>query len=295
MGYSSISKCTEDLFIVKENNYYGVVNFAGTELLPTIYSRIFNIKHNFAVVGVGNDKGVVSLLDKSDVIAINNINQEIFIISSEYLKIRRNNKYGIVNILGMVLIPFEFDRIIEFQTSDSVPVSLFLLLKQVANNKFKVGLAASDGTILINADTYDFISPFKSFDGYSIFILDGKRGLLNKNNVIVLPNEYDDIRIGTGSKFVCKKNNVYYLFDANTQTLIEINGCDYIEKFTSLYAVFRFNSKKGVIDWSGNKVIDSNNMDVLLFEKLTELSATYSCWVKNIENPSYQLITFPPQ
>lgn len=149
--------------------------------------------------------------DADDVVPVFDIHHNLQgddIIASRTFIIRRNNKYGVYNTWGEVLIPVEYDEIIAFEP--------FIFAVKKAN-KYGVYSAGK-----ISAFEYDNVTKYNNSNNeYSGLLLEkaGKFGFWKNRSVI--PPLYDHIDC-YGDRYVVSLNGEYGIIDDKTKEILPI-------------------------------------------------------------------------
>ncbi len=119
----------------------------------------------------------------------------------------KNEKYGTINSVGKVTIPFKYDYL---GYDDYLEQFVFGL-----NERY--GVMDKTGNILIAAN-YDMISVING--GYAIFQLNNNYGLLNQGGKIVIPARYSYISENNSTHFISIENDKYNLADIKMNRII---------------------------------------------------------------------------
>lgn len=200
------------IYSKKEGNKVGWVNYAGKEIIPCIYDS-------------DNRYGPISLEDKN-----------------QYIIVCLNNKYGIFNLRGKVILELEHDEVFERGG----------LWMSIINNK--EALFAEDGRRL-TPHKYDKLSDFKGNILKSE--VDGKYGFINKEGQEVVPTIYDDVKISSQGNYVIlslKENSCMVNSDGKEICQLKYDTIDSVNEEIGLAKVYR-NNYYGFIDTKGNEVI----------------------------------------
>lgn len=207
--FEAIGYYKEDTFIVKKNNLYGMIDNKQRWILPCEYSVISIYENgNIAV----SKEGLVGLLNKeltwivplfyNKLTLLNGyeLNCNTFFLcmtNSSYLSIEKNKKKGILDNLGNIIIPCEYDKI------SNNPV----------NNTWIVQTQKGYGLI---DNTGKIISPcqYKKIiyhEEHAYFIATdsiNKYGIIDNKNQIIEPFIYDNIKFIDSSYYVVQKDSL---------------------------------------------------------------------------------------
>lgn len=201
------------IYSKEEDNKVGWVDYAGKEVIPCIYD--FTDRYG----------SYISLEDEN-----------------QYIIVCLNNKYGIFNLSGKVILELEHDRVYKLDG----------LWESCINNK--MALFAEDGRRL-TPNKYDHISDFKG-DILKVEA-DGKYGFINKEGQEVVPIIYDDVKISSQGNYVTlllKQNYSMVTSDGKEICQLKYDSIDAINEEVGLASVYK-NNYYGFIDTKGNEII----------------------------------------
>ena len=117
----------------------------------------------------------------------------------------------------------------------------------MVTNNDKCGLYNDQGKLIV-APNYDHID---TVDDFIIISSEGKQGVVNKEGLTLLENQYDSI-VSLRNKYNlrCQKDNKFYLFNSET-ALLSNNYYDSIEKFTDCHLTAKVGDNFGLLDVDG--------------------------------------------
>lgn len=174
--YQYIDLISKELFIVRKQAWWGLIDKNGQELLPIQYSKI--------TIPPTSDIGFVKkaeegwFIDKRG----NRISKETYQDSSfapsGLIKIQQNDKTGYLKKDASSYIPCLYDY-----GDDDFSDELLLVSKNQ-----KLGFLDREGNVAIDF-VYDFASPFQ--DGYALVIQGQKLGVINTKGELVVPFEFE--------------------------------------------------------------------------------------------------------
>lgn len=204
-------------FITKLNDKSGCINGNGKVILPAKYTQV-NVDHGSIEFSI-NDK--YSIIDENGVV-IKSVYDYIDKVPNSNLSIvKLNNKYGIVDRTGKVMVPFKYDDInyVDFRG------------RFYANNQ---------------TNTYT------SIDRFSVSIGE-KYGVIDENGTIIVPCKYDDAQILNSGMIILEKSNKFSFADRNGRI---ISKCKY-DDITRVgdFLAFEKNNKYGFLNDNGEEVI----------------------------------------
>ena len=159
--------------------------------------------------------------------------------------VKKDGKYGFIDKTGKELFPFrKYDYVGGFKDG----LSAFRIIK---GGKELYGFLDKAGNEIIPAVYNDLqISWFKN--GYAIVKKNGKYGTINKQNIVVIPFEYEKINDFNNGITTAKKAGKWGVIDTANKELVSFT-MDYetVYEFNSGYAYVEKNGVKGLIDTKG--------------------------------------------
>lgn len=214
-NYSYIYPTNFDLYIVKDwlEEYYGLIDETGKEILPCHYKSIYPISSSVYVyksvdIMCGDDnKYEYSLVNKYG--EHNWKEYEEIVPFTDYLakcKDKYGRRYGLIDNRGYEIIPCECDEICIFNDK---------LIKIKKNGKY--GLIDRMGYEIIPCE-YDDL--FLINNNLIRFKLYGKYGLINKRNKVIVWINYEEITSFDDDFLRVKKNGKYGLIDKTGKEII---------------------------------------------------------------------------
>lgn len=184
-------------------------------------------------------------------------------ISNGIVAVKKNNKFGFVNLRNEIIIPFDYDWDSFFELLN---LNLFPIFKDgivFLKKKDKWGALDTNGKIVIPFiyDSYGFhdlidFSPEEGFvDNFVNVKFNGKWGIIDRNGKTIIPFEYDMCYHFYKNLAVVKSNNKYGVIDSSNNLIIPFIY-DKISNFEGRCAVIKTNNKYGLIDFNGNIILD---------------------------------------
>lgn len=278
----------------KVNNkyYYGYINYLGEKLLDTKYSEIIRIQDT-------NPKDDIYLIANSDVKSSFYKNKKE-IIKSDYediqydivnkkLILQKNQKQGLSDLNGKIIIPIEYDNIIiagscinaqkngevMFFKPDGAKIQNNNLISmfQTENKKFiicvnneeKYGVIDNNENQIIE-NKYFFLSYL--WEDYFIAKNENYFGIINSSNEIILNFEYDSLQKVEQTNIIeGLKNNKKIYLNKNLKQIKEFE--DVKRKLENNYLKLYSINKKELIylDKDGNVVENIDHLNAKLFAK----------------------------
>jgi len=203
--YTYVDYINNDLLIVKMSNKSGIMNKNLELIVPCIYESIllnyysncdyFRVKYGnkWGVISVNNDEVIPIIYEFNPLqFGIENVDFKRYqgiIYNGIIWPFQKDGKWGLVNNINEIIIPFTYDHILPFS---DLNLSIVVL-----NNKY--GILDFDGKIILNCiyDSCFFLNGFiiATINGISI-ILKMNGELLNKieyhESVLKTAKEYPD-------------------------------------------------------------------------------------------------------
>ena len=236
-------------FIVSKDNFYGVLDENGKEILPVKFDEI-TLLDNVNGYVLCKEKclhGILNLFTKEIIIPI--IYDSITDSSNSFICVK-DNKFGVLKPNCEELIPLIYDNI----------------------QKVKIGFICRIGDIygFINdaGDTiipfrYDEIKTFKDIHDLLICSKDGKKGVLNERGEIIIPVSYNDI-FSLGSNRICALensfSNEYIVFSKDGEKIgITLKFDEIVYQYKTIFKVRR-KGRLGLISEDG-KILENYTDD----------------------------------
>ena len=205
-GFASVCKNDSCFYINKEGNKTSNYFFDETE----------SYKDGIAIVKKDN---VYYLINRSGQF-ISKGYQDINDSYSKLYVCKQNNLYGAINLKGEIVIPFSYNKLGNFK------------------NRFAYYMSTQYGLVDVNNRTleaqWDWIS---DVDSNSIAIVKKKNqfGLINVNEQIILPCEYDYVTHCKDEIYLVVKNNLYGFYNSSDKCFIISVDYNYNSSFDPNY------------------------------------------------------------
>ena len=258
-------KITNDYYFTSfSNNKYGVIDAKGKSIIEPSYAEYIVIPNNkkdifLCTYDVNyedstyktkalNAKNEEILGQYEQIEALDNFdNQNNIFYEQNAIKVRKNGKYGIINIEGKEILPCNYDKI---ETLKGVENSILI------EQEGKIGLVDSNGKIVMEP-TYKEIKPLGTDYklGYIVVNNENQYGIVDCNNKVVLETKYADILPVTENNiFVVKEAEAYTLMDKEGNNLLQTTYTN-ITGIKNGNAIVENKSKYGVITTTGEEVV----------------------------------------
>lgn len=234
----------------KRNGKWGIINRKGDEVIPCIYDNEIVFNKNSAIVSLNGKIGEIDKKGK-EIIPCQYACLEPLVNSSNLFKVMENDKWGVLDADGCVMIPLIYEKICEVYTD-------YVIVKQ--NGHF--GLVNLNGEIIIPIE-FDKID--KSYHDTRLFDIDNQSGffavLKNKKWKYVLATNkecnvvlYDWVSgLFTPSNYIVKQNKKYGLINNHGEIIVPVEFNRIEGNFG--YYILDTGKKKGLCDAEGNELI----------------------------------------
>ncbi len=177
--YDSIADYEFGYAVVKKEKY-GLLDYKGQEVLGCVYDTIYTINPDIKVLKQNDKYGIIEY-NGNKITEIDNdeIKYKPDCIVNKIIAVKKGQSWGIIDIKGKELIPFEYDDIASIDSHNAV----------VGKNG-KYGLIDSIGNFTIELK-YDTI--YFHFEESDISLVELNRciGLVNSQNKVVTDCEYN--------------------------------------------------------------------------------------------------------
>jgi hypothetical protein len=262
------------VFPVKQGDKWGLIDEKGKKFLPPIYDAIGKIdEFGFAMI---QTKDKVGLINQRGEVIFNPQFEDIKIINSELFGVKQADNWTIINKEQKIILKEKYNKI------ELLEDGAFLLFYW----ENKCGLATREGKLITSAQ-YDAIQPspvgtfyIKKGEKYGIINLDGQEilppkfdkvkydiqsfifvqnenywGLFDAQTNGVLPLEWQDWVLFSGSIIRLRKKENAVLFDLNTRQFITNKKYDNYIPYSDDKIVVRQGNKVGLIDLNGRELL----------------------------------------
>lgn len=257
---------SKDYVVAFKDNKWGVIDSNGNHVIDPSYEEMITIpnsKKDVFLCIYDVDYETESYKTK----ALNSKNEEIFtqfeqieaflnkdkndhIWYEDALKVKKDGKYGMINLEGKELIPCEYDEITAMEGIRDT----FKAIKEG-----KRGIFNQEGKEIIPMQYTDIANLGKdSKEGFIVKQEDGKYGVVDYSNQTVLENKYEEvIKVFGNDMYVVKKGGKQILIKKDGTELLN-TGYDEIKeilKDTENGIIYTKNGKYGVMKTTGEIII----------------------------------------
>ena len=242
-------------FTLFKDGNWGVINSSGDIIIEPANSEMVVIPNKAKPVfictyevnyvdgtyktKVVNEKNQEIFTDFQNVVAVQNYDENNNLWFEEnVLKAQKDGKYGLINLDGQEILPFEYDSITTLKG-----IKNSMLIKK--DNK--TGLVNSDGTIIVPVE-YDSVTAIsKDYkNGYVVKNAENKFGVIKSDGQVALECKYDDIEnIVDNNKYIVKENGTWKVttedgttyLDGKVANAVSMNNGDVIVNSNGKYSV----------------------------------------------------------
>lgn len=177
--YDSIADYEFGYAVVKKGKY-GILDYKGQEVLGCVYDTIFSINPDVKVLKQNDKYGFIEYNgNKITEIDNDDVKFKPDCIDSKIIAVKKGKLWGIIDLNGNVLIPFEYDNIAAIDSHNAV-----------VGKSGKYGLIDSIGNFTVELK-YDTI--YYHFEESDISLIELNRciGLVNSQNKVVTDCNYN--------------------------------------------------------------------------------------------------------
>ena len=246
---------SKDYFSAFKDNKWGIIDSTGNTVIDPSYAEMIVVPNSkkdvfLCTYDVNYDTGEYKTK------ALNSKNEEIFQdyeqieaiqnhdknnnlwYESDILRVKKNGKYGVINLDGKEILPCEYNEITALEGIKST-------LKIVKDGK--CGIADNTGKVLLEAQYAEVTNLGQDNKaGFIVKSEDGKYGIVDYSNTQVLEAKYDEI-------YKIHANDFYVVKQDGKQVLIKKDGTVTLsEGFDEITAILK-NIENGVIYKKSNK------------------------------------------
>ncbi len=243
--FQSLNHVENNIFIAEKAGKYGIINLDNKELLPCQYDDISTIKLGYKVKK-GN---LVGLLDSNFKQILPTEFEDIKDGYKDNVYILKNNKMGIANNKGEILLQPEYEEI----TNSNKHIQV--------KKEGKKGLLTHELTVFIPCE-YDnityYIDSFTPERPFTAFQKNKLTGVFDEKGKEIIPPLYEEIDLyDSRDNIVAKKAGKYGVIDLQHKIIINFDY-DLIEKVyteSEMYIRLTKNNKQGVGSKTGELLL----------------------------------------
>ncbi|MCI8471077.1 MAG: WG repeat-containing protein [Clostridia bacterium] len=240
---------SKDYAVIFKDNKWGVIDSTGNIVIDPSYEEMITIPNSkndvfLCVYDVNYETGeyktkvlnsknqeILTQYEQVEAIANQDANYNVW-YEDNVLKVKKDGKYGIVNLNDKKLTEIQYDEIVAIEGIKGI-------LKVTKDGK--QGIIDNEGKEIIPTQVTEVTNLGKdSKEGFIIQGEDGKYGVVDYSNQVVLEAKYDEI-----AKIY--RNDMYVVKQAGKQVLIKKDGTEVLNsKFDEVKEILK-NADNGII------------------------------------------------
>ncbi len=289
------------------SNLWGFINTKGETVIPFVYNQVNDFENGLCRVEKNGQQLVINksgdiVFNQQDVYLFSigllkldahqdktytyNIDSktEIIPINAEFVKIKKGDKYGLINTKGETVLPTIYTDIQVGNSSKTFAVVKDRIIKiiQIGKGTFSVdrkiistegfynefavmkysngrfGSIDNKGEIRI-APQYEYIRPFEN--DIAVVKLNGKWGIIDKNESFVAQPYYDSISAFRNKICIVSEKGVHYLMDCMGKILTPDGYSSITMTKGGNYLLIK-NKLQGIANTNGKEIISPRYQNV---------------------------------
>ena len=260
-----------EYFALYAQNKRGVINQDGEEVIQPSYQEMiiipdktkdvfictYNVNEETGTYQTKaiNSKNEEILTGYDQIEALDNMDENSNVWYEEnILRVEKNGKYGLIDLLGKELIPVEYD---EITVLDGVENSIII------KKDNKMGLVNDTGSIIIECNYKEIKNLGSTYkEGYITVDDNGKYGVISATKRQILDNKYEEIKqIALKEYYVVKEDGKTKLINSKGESIIE-DGFDDIKSATTNGVIFTKNNLYGEMNTKGEITLEVQYQDL---------------------------------
>lgn len=192
-----IIRVEDNIMVVSSPKGQAIINLSSKNIfnnhnLPYPYKQVYRFRNGVAIV-INKDNSYSLITTDQRKIATY---QYIDYLGDDLYRVRTNNKFGLINNQGIVIVPIKYDKIFDFEQGYA---------KVVLSGLY--GLINKQGKEVI-PPIYEDISEIK--DG-KVIATKGKKGLVSVDGESLIDTKYLDINFTYDNQLIAQKSKNKYL------------------------------------------------------------------------------------
>ena len=260
-----------EYFTLYSQNKWGVINQDGLEVIQPSYQEMIVIPDKEKDVFICtynvneetgsyqtkaiNSKNEEILTGYDQIEALDNIDKDNNVwYEKNVLKVEKNGKFGLIDLLGKELLPVEYDEITVLDVIENS-----IIIKKGDN----IGLVNDTGSIIVECNYKEIKNLGNTYkDGYITIDDAGKYGVIGATKKQILENKYEEVKqLALKEYYVVKEDGKTKLINSKGETLIE-DGFDEIKSATTNGIIFTKNNLYGEMKTSGEVTLETQYQDL---------------------------------
>ena len=260
-----------EYFALYSQNKWGVINQDGVEVIQPSYQEMivipdktkdvfictYNVNEETGTYKTKavNSKNEEILTGYDQIEALDNMDKNSNVWYEEnVLKVEKNGKFGLIDLLGKELLPVEYD---EITVLNGIENSIII------KKDNKIGLVNDTGSDIIECNYKEIKNLGDTYkDGYITVDENGKYGVISATKRQILENKYEEIKqIALKEYYVVSEDGKTKLINSKGETIIE-DGFDEIKSATTNGIIFTKNNLYGERNTSGEITLEAQYQDL---------------------------------
>lgn len=260
-----------EYFALYAQNKWGVINQDGEEVIQPSYQEMivipdktkdvfictYNVNEETGTYQTKaiNSKNEEILTGYDQIEALDNMDENSNVWYEEnVLRVEKDGKYGLIDLLGKELLPIEYDEITVLEGIENS-----IIIKK--DNK--IGLVNDTGSIIIECNYKEIKNLGSTYkDGYITVDDNGKYGVISATKRQILDNKYEEIKqIALKEYYVVKEDGKTKLINSKGESIIE-DGFDDIKSATTNGVIFTKNNLYGEMSTTGEITLETQYQDL---------------------------------
>lgn len=211
------------LFVTDKENKKGVISYTGEQIIPCLYDTL--LYSGTEVPGcIAKKDGLYGFISQNNKIIQPFKYKYIYPVKGNMAYVDQNNKVGIYNKDGSVMIPFEYDAIDD--TYYNYRETLFSNTENIyiVEKDGEIGTIDDKNNVIIPI-IYDGLSGWVEYGPEAHFVKKGdKYGIISPKGKIIIPIKYDYVGLPQNEIIVVRKEGKYGVISYKNK---EILPCEY--------------------------------------------------------------------
>ncbi|MCI8384462.1 MAG: WG repeat-containing protein [Clostridia bacterium] len=284
---------SKDYAVIYQDNKWGVIDSNGTIIIDPGYEEMITIPNSkndvfLCIYDVNYETGtyktkvlnsknqeIYTQYEQIEAISNKDANNNIW-YEENVLKAKKDGKYGVIDLNGKELTPFQFDEIITIDGMKGI-------IKVVKDGK--MGIINHEGKEILPTQFLEITNLGKeSKDGFIVKSEAGKYGIIDYSNTILLEAKYDEIAKIYG-------NEMYVVKQAGKQILVKKDGTEVLSTgFDEIKEILK-NADNGIIYLANGKYgVMKTTGEVTIAPEYEQLKEAKSGLLLTKQNGKYGVI-----
>lgn len=229
-----------DMILGSKNNKINLFDKDGKRLLEETYDFINTLDKDIYILSRGK-KNFIYDFSKKELFSFNESFENLVGYGEGLLTIKNNEFYGVKDLKGNLVIPFEYKFLDSFSNG---------LIVGINKNNQLIYLTKENKPL--TDDNYQYI--FKFDNNRGITIIDDKYGMIDEKGNIILENKYNKIFHIKENIYVIQTEKVFELYDKNGKKLTE-EQYESVGEVSEKSIPIKKAGKYGIINLEGKTII----------------------------------------